>query len=481
MTRTCCAPSTRNKGDLALQDPQESRLRDVAKMTTFNANFGENSTADMSDTPLIPSNAHVSDLNHRDILLISGYIHELHNTSTFWSTNNVVFDVKPITDLCIHYFYIQSRTLRFMYLMAEQCASSFPSLDDSDDDEEDSEYTSNDGGIYISEMHHPEHKYYANIYDLDDGDTPSMHSSDWIVKFAGLCSTKDLVLPSSIHKKVLEEYKRKHGVFQKHLMREYNLLFRVCGSGKAGWSDTCNAVIVDETYLNQNLLTNALFGFNWRLPQLPIKTGGNAVTFSDKHGLISVGGYKSNQCHVLPFDSDAYFEQNYDWIWNEVSPMHEIRWFPSCCMMEDKLIAMAGSSADHEPLSTMECFDFDRNEWQYLSSCNNARKYGGLCNIDGDKLYIGGGDYATQSVEWYDVHSDRWFNLPNTQIPHKYYPNLWKHKHDPSLLYISCSYSNSVECIDLRTHETSWNVICAAKLFQTDSLDLDYNQFRSIL
>ena len=141
---------------------------------------------------------------------------------------------------------------------------------------------------------------------------------------------------------------------------------------------------------------------------------------------------------------------------------------------------MAGSSADHEPLSSMECFNFDNNKWSYLSSCNKPRKYGGLSYIKGT-LYLGGGDHATQSVEYYDYQKNKWYNLPNTQLPHRYYPNLWKDKYDENILYISCSYSNSIESIDLRSNQSSWNVICGAKLFQTDSLDLDYNQFRSVL
>lgn len=231
------------------------------------------------------------------------------------------------------------------------------------------------------------------------------------------------------------------------------------------------------------MLYLGLFGFNWHLPSLPVKTGGNGVCFDKEHGLISCGGYKSSSCFLLDFQSSDYLQQTFNWHWQELPQMNEIRWFPSCITANDKLISMCGSSADHEPLSSMEYYSFETQEWLYLSSCNKPRKYGGLYfNDTTNKLFLGGGDHATQSIEYYDFDKNQWYNLSSTQLPHRYYPNLWQNKYEnPNLLYISCSYSNSIESLDLRSNEQNWNVICGAKLFKTDSLNLDYNQFRSLL
>ena len=230
-----------------------------------------------------------------------------------------------------------------------------------------------------------------------------------------------------------------------------------------------------------------LFGFNWRLPSLPKKTGGNGACFDDSYGLISCGGYKSSSCYLLDFVGEDYMSQNYNWCWKELPKMNEIRWFPSCTFTQNNngdkiLVSMCGSSADHEPLSSMEYYDFNRQEWKYLSSCNKPRKYGGLYSdfSNNNKLFLGGGDHANQSIEYYDFHHNQWYNLPSTQTKHRYYPNLWMNDNE-NILYISCSYSNSIESLDLRSNENSWNLVCGAQLFKTNSLDLDHNQFRSLL
>jgi len=96
------------------------------------------------------------------------------------------------------------------------------------------------------------------------------------------------------------------------------------------------------------------------------------------------------------------------------------------------------------------------------------------------QLLLGGGDHATHSVECFDPNKNVWRELPDTGLPHRYYPNLWRDASNEHLVYISCSYSNSIECLDLRAQETTWRTVGSA-LFDTDSLDLDYNQFRCVL
>eukprot|EP00485_Elphidium_margaritaceum_P010796 CAMPEP_0202689048 /NCGR_PEP_ID=MMETSP1385-20130828/4405_1 /ASSEMBLY_ACC=CAM_ASM_000861 /TAXON_ID=933848 /ORGANISM="Elphidium margaritaceum" /LENGTH=480 /DNA_ID=CAMNT_0049344127 /DNA_START=158 /DNA_END=1597 /DNA_ORIENTATION=+ len=436
----------------------------------------------------------------RDMLLVAGYLHALER--------NVGIDA--IVHVCLGYVYTPDRAAmdtRLLYLLAEQCDDRYVSLDHSDDDCDDNDNELRDGpasarhgnataahrldnrdstygGIYVSDLQRldsAQQRRYCHVYELDldleldideQRNTLSIFEADWLIKFCGMTTAKDIALPLNVYSHVMRQYEHQQHLRSQQqqqqqqrrkvppLMREYNVIFKLCGSGSAGWSDACSAVIIDETSMKQEDTSHGpdLVGFNWRLPSLPIKTGGNGVCFDTQHGLVSCGGYKSASVYALPFDGDAYRQQNYDWHWQPLPDMSETRWFPSCTFVEhNKLVAMCGSSLDHEPLSTMECFDFETQTWSNLSACHKSRKYGGLYYANTTKkLYLGGGDHATQSVEVYDFERDVWHDLPSTQLPHRYYPNLWQNAQHPQLLYISCSYSNSVECIDLRCHDSVW-------------------------
>merc|ERR1712154_206675 len=84
-----------------------------------------------------------------------------------------------------------------------------------------------------------------------------------------------------------------------------------------------------------------------------------------------------------------------------------------------------------EILTSCEVFNFERGIWTEIQSMNVARYAGGCCvwqNASSQKtIVIGGGraDGASQSVEQYDFHKNRWYNLPNTRCSHRNAPSLW--------------------------------------------------------
>jgi len=541
--KPCCSPTpdTIEHLDRLHRKDSRSRRRTISQLcdaTASTAELGESEEDDLSSPcPYDSVYEYFETKYDREALLFWGYVRRIDAIALRQ------YDQSPILNLCLSFYCIPSRTVQRLYLVAEQCDSpTYPSLDDSADeiDEDDPIYSVSNGphsnprslpflrpspsngyfgGVYVADMSSTnsscaragavagdrDRGRYVNVYQLDDPQSLSVFGDEWILKFSGMTTAKDILLPPSVHRTLWEEYSAKKSLFGVHglssspssrstehiqsegILKEYTVLFKLCGSGKMGWTNSCSAVIVDETALRRD--SKGLFAFNWDLPHLPIKTGGNGVAFSTKHGLLSVGGYRSNQCYSLSFSSPSYFDQDYDWNWTLLPEMSESRWFPSCTMLgDDCLIAMAGSSNDHEPLSSVEMLHFGETEpnWSLLAPCHNARKYGGLsalssCTTSNDvQLYLGGGDHATHSVECYDPNKNIWRELPDTGLPHRYYPNLWRDASNEHLIYISCSYSNSIECLDLRSRETTWRTV-GPTLFDTDSLDLDYNQFRCVM
>ena len=338
MTNSCCAPG--DKYDLSCQSDYEHRFRQKAKEITINLGetrggyhinyeyeyeYDEDNNFESKENYGQKSyGKHLSESQNRDLLLISGFFHELEQDENIsFRINNIKYGIKPILDLCISYYYINNRNiLNFIYLLAEHNKEQeiYPSLDHSDDEEYDDgegggfygvSYVSSEakqnnlildnsestyGGLYISSSSHSTssntkgEKYYVHITELEDSDKLSIFEDEWIVKMSGLTTTKDTMLPSSIHKQLIHEYHHKQNMIQHHqhwhhshdnnhttnnrqehddrhhhhymnnhwpsykkghdIMREYQIIFKLGGSGKAGWSDSCSAIIVDETPLN---------------------------------------------------------------------------------------------------------------------------------------------------------------------------------------------------------------------------------------
>lgn len=380
MTSSCCAPS--DKFGLELEDPADAHLRNLAKEqlgltleSIVDIGYGESYMTtpygqhtdkmididnNMDYKEEFKSN-HFSDNEHRDLLIISGYLHELESLSDLtYKLHNISFGIKPILDLCLSFYYIQSRSnIHYILLIAEQCEEEsefiFPSMAPSDDDyddgdrdgysprslvtpgvhEEDDDDPGNIfldnkdstyGGLYYSSISSvgKGEKFWCHLYDLDDNNEEieseelSIFKDEWIIKFAGCCTAKDIPLPSKIHKQLLHEYHHKtlqykqydhwqsnkgqtkkyhhsntqsmdnkhwhkdtqqstddiHHIHHTHnhdnqhwhhhtrsqshshwrslnnTLREYNVIFKLGGSGKSGWSNHCSAIIIDETSLN---------------------------------------------------------------------------------------------------------------------------------------------------------------------------------------------------------------------------------------
>jgi len=521
--KPCCSPTPDTIDQLDSLRRTDSRSRRGSLYNVSTAELGELDDADPIDSVY----EYFDDRFHREAVLFWGFFRRIDPAALRR------YDRSPIVNLALTFYCVSShRGVRRLFLVAEQCAApSYPSLDDSADEIDDDDApalfggkrrappflrptaTQQFGGIYVAEMAESAAKgisahrdsRYVNVFEMDDPQRLSVLGSEWILKFAAMATAKDILLPPSVHRTLWEQHAAKHRLFR-HCppgdalkagrLREYTVLFKLCGSGPTGWTDSCSAVVFDESALRHDPHREGLFAMSWNLPRFPLKTGGSAVAFSPRHGLLSVGGYRSAQCHALSFSSPSFVGQTLEWQWAALPAMSESRWFPSCAMMDaDTLVAAAGSSADHEPLRSVEVLRFDDSDsgsgggggtaaaamWRPLASCHRARKYGGLSAAGtSGQLLLGGGDHATHSVESFDAEQNRWTELPDTERPHRYYPNLWRDAANESLIYISCSYSNCVERLDLRASDGRWRTVGPA-LFDTDALDLDHNQFRCVL
>ena len=234
-----------------------------------------------------------------------------------------------------------------------------------------------------------------------------------------------------------------------------------------------NKCIVHLTFVNcaQNKNIVEISSWNCILPELEQATWGNSTVYSDKYGLLSVGGQPTGKSvWNLKFDNK---EDNDDWKWNKMKgEMLNEHYYPSTVLINDgyceKLFVAAGhksKSAVAKAMDTkVELYDMDQGYWTVLADCKVKRS---ICGIFYDKIkqivYIGGsrsglGTRPSKTVENYDIHKNVWHILPETNFLHEWFPLIWKNPN--GILYIASIYSNGLEYIDLRDKYNSWTVEC---------------------
>ncbi len=213
--------------------------------------------------------------------------------------------------------------------------------------------------------------------------------------------------------------------------------------------------------------------FHWQLPSLAHPTCGNFALYSNKHGLLSIGGEIHNPSNgsskVTKQISNLLFTDNNcnsdtDWKWNDdIVQLTQATYQPSCVMITDDKFAVIGGRTGTARKSA-EIYNIEMNACSTLKCINTARYGAGVyfdecCN----RIYLGGGcqfGMALNSIEYYDVcKSIKWdMSLPKTNMGHDYYPIIWSDLNN-SLLYIASVYSNGMESIDIRVHNKSWSIV----------------------
>ena len=217
---------------------------------------------------------------------------------------------------------------------------------------------------------------------------------------------------------------------------------------------------------------------------------GNDIVFSNKYGLISVGGDQPNAIYNLSFQSINYDElfnndNNYQlygaWQWNRVGNLRKGRRWTSSVLInhngnDEKLFVVGGyDSNNHNRMrGSFEIINFVTtdsidHEYSHCHNINVPRAEAGICyDKHSENIYIGGGTnpYYGDFEYWRDAEcSMECYNLtkmksyskyPDTKYKHKCYPLLWKDE-AANILNIASIKNEYIEWIDLRLHNKTWN------------------------
>ena len=95
-------------------------------------------------------------------------------------------------------------------------------------------------------------------------------------------------------------------------------------------------------------------------------------------------------------------------------------------MHGNEKLFVCGGWWNNRNLSTCCLYDFDNEEWSDLRDMNNSHQCPGICEWKqrGNKIIVGGGFPDNKDVEEYDMHKDKWVDLPNLNKKHHTYPAI---------------------------------------------------------
>jgi len=96
--------------------------------------------------------------------------------------------------------------------------------------------------------------------------------------------------------------------------------------------------------------------------------------------------------------------------WEELPPMQEARRALAAVALPDGIYAIGGYDG-RQYLATVEKYDLQKQQWQYVRSMNTARcTLSAVASSDCQYIYVLGGynGQALNLVERYDVMNDTW-------------------------------------------------------------------------
>ena len=164
---------------------------------------------------------------------------------------------------------------------------------------------------------------------------------------------------------------------------------------------------------------------------------------------------------VLDFDDNIKSLLDHEWKWKKIDTKWEnARSAVAAAMINDnKLICCGGDARFSEAKvdrKRVDIYNFKTNTMTKLSNMKNERESAGIY-VDNNvyqRVYIGGGKYSSQKVEYYDIIKNKWTLLCDTNTNHKYWPILWDK--NPNVIIIGSVHKKKdlFEQIDIR--ENKW-------------------------
>ena len=277
-------------------------------------------------------------------------------------------------------------------------------------------------------------RYQCNVKVLDSSSKKVLQYQ--VKDEAGICYIEDFDLPSHV-------FEINSNLNPSNL---YDVIFVVQRDDVI-----CNGYIIDSV----NNINESVNAYYWELPSFAEKAYGQTLFYSSKHGLVSVGDDNGdNNLTVLKF-RDNIIQSQSKWKWQNIGlkwSRDRARCVMSAAMLtDDKLICCGGDGYE----KNVDVFDFVTQNMTTLANMNNKRTFAGICIDDNERnhVYIGGGDYSSDTFECYNVTQNKWTSLCSTNNDHQYWPIIWKY--DVNIIIIGSIYKcKSFERIDVR--ENKW-------------------------
>ena len=197
----------------------------------------------------------------------------------------------------------------------------------------------------------------------------------------------------------------------------------------------------------------------------------SSLIYHDKYGLLSIGGVYQPSCYIMDMNIDGN-HKNLKWkkTEGEILPRHsatrDLGYSHALLLNDDESKLFVIGGVDHQIVTQqkwLRMVDFDTDaskHWQKMANMNYCKAdCGAFYDKVNHKIYVGGGNGWTGNDvtkgaeirrEYYDVHKNKWYQLPDTDYEHYMKACIWIEKDDPNLLYITSFGAGKVECIDLR-------------------------------
>eukprot|EP01084_Bolivina_argentea_P254409 427673_1 len=235
----------------------------------------------------------------------------------------------------------------------------------------------------------------------------------------------------------------------------------------------------------------------FKLPTLNTRRYGNRTLYSKTHGLITLGGcHMDISANYLSSIEQLCGDNNYTWNDMYIPNMIHPRFCPTVTLLDngkynEKLFVTGGKGDQITDLSKCEMYLFQHRKWIKIASMKYPRNSSGICEWkekNGDVVVVGGyNGMAKKTVERYDLHKDRWYEMAKTNSIHKncccvtvYYDSNPYFKSNNGVLVVfgnDGTVANDWGCIeyyDDRDWTGKWNIIKRVDQCVLDTENTDF-------
>ena len=228
------------------------------------------------------------------------------------------------------------------------------------------------------------------------------------------------------------------------------------------------------TKLGDNFKYNINTHKNISLPDNIIQRSAGDVLYSNKHGLIVIGGAHDNIggqfiTYEYVYDSSVEILEDNASNWKTLSPLITPKAGLGCCLFNDDFIFECGGTNTttrnnrKSYFDTCSLYNFNDNKWRSLTNMNNDRaECAAIYNYIKNTIIVGGGYPAIKSMEYYELNKDIWINMPNTIYDHSRKSCLFVQSNGVIIIGgQSFATENTFEMFDPRNNE--WHKIDTLK------------------